>query len=149
MLWMFTLGVIVGRGHSPVRFDIENIKNELHALREQTLQREAKGGASDGKVTPDNMSFDFYEALTDKKEEARLKSAQKPVGEPTKSSTKPEAPSETAPTKPQARRAEKKEAEQRPSPSVEKAATAPTPFAIQVASLKDATKARDLVSALE
>jgi len=147
MLWMFTLGVIVGRGHSPVRFDIEDIKSELHALKEQALQKEAADCASDGKITPDKMSFDFYEALTDKKEVARLKSAQKALEEPTESTPGPEAPTK-AEARPQAKTSEKKEPEQQPSPSAAIKATAPTPFAVQVASLKDSTKAKDLVSTL-
>jgi len=143
MLWMFTLGVIVGRGHSPVRFDIEDIKSELHALKEQALQKEAADSESDGKITPDKMSFDFYEALTDKKEEARVKSAQKALEERTTPAAGPEVPRKT-----QARRSEKKKPEQQPSPSAANKATAPAPFSVQVASLKDSTKAKDLVSTL-
>ena len=148
MLWMFTLGVIVGRGHSPVRFDIENIRSELHALKKQALQKEAADSASEGKIAPDKMSFDFYEALTDKKEEARFKSAQKALEEPTEPTARPEAPTKTE-SRPQARQSEKKKQEQQPSPPAANKATAPTPFAVQVASLQDSTKAKDLVSTLK
>ena len=93
LLWMFTLGVIVGRGLSPVRFDIENIKNELTALKEQTLKRQAREERLDVGRSPDKMDFDFYEALIDKKEEARFKSALKPQEAPPEPVAKSEIPS--------------------------------------------------------
>jgi len=95
------------------------------------------------------MSFDFYEALTDKKEEARLKSAQKAVEEPTAPSEKAAPPPAKAEAKPQPGRAQEKKQGQPPSPSTAMTATAPTPFAVQVASLKDSTKATELVSTLK
>ncbi|MDY6837938.1 MAG: SPOR domain-containing protein [Thermodesulfobacteriota bacterium] len=149
MLWMFTLGVIVGRGHSPVRFDIENIKSELNALKEQALQKEANDTVSDGKITSDKMSFDFYEALTDKKEEARFKSAQKALEKPTELSAKGEAPAKAESSRPQAKTPEKKKQAQQQTLSAGNKTTTQTPFAIQVASLQDLTKAKDLVSALK
>ena len=42
-LWMFILGLLVGRGTAPVRFDIERLQDELAALKaatiEETVQR--------------------------------------------------------------------------------------------------------------
>jgi cell division septation protein DedD len=146
MFWMFTLGVIVGRGHSPVRFDIENIKNELHALREQALQEEAKGRASGGKVTPDEMSFDFYEALTDKKEAARVRSVQEALEEPTESSASAEA---EAPVKVETTPSEEESRERRPSRPTAMKTKIPLPFVVQVASLKDSAKATELVTSLK
>ena len=40
MVWMFTLGLIVGRGLSPVRFDVEKLKKELIAFKQEALKRE-------------------------------------------------------------------------------------------------------------
>jgi cell division septation protein DedD len=148
MLWMFTLGVIVGRGHSPIRFDIENIRNELTALKEQALKRQAREKAPDAEMAPDEMSFDFYEALTDKKEEARSMSAQKAQEEPPEPMAQPE-PAAEAESKALPKTPEKMPQGQQPRPSAPKKETAPTPFAVQVASLQDSTKAMELVSSLK
>ena len=93
MVWMFTLGVIVGRQLLPVRFDIENLRGELTALKEQALRSQAAENKLDLGPSSDKMDFDFYEALTDKKEEARVKAVPKPQEEP----LKPVAKLDTAP----------------------------------------------------
>ncbi|NVM57648.1 MAG: hypothetical protein HWN51_05970, partial [Desulfobacterales bacterium] len=84
MLWMFTLGVIVGRGLSPVRFDVEKLKKELIALKQGALKREK----ASYKINTDTLSMkrelDFYELLTDKKEQARSKSLPKAEVQPAK-----------------------------------------------------------------
>ena len=33
-IWMFVLGIFVGRGTAPVKFDIEKLQKELVALKE-------------------------------------------------------------------------------------------------------------------
>jgi len=75
MAWMFTLGIIVGRGFSPVRFDMQKLKKELIALKQEALKRDQ----ARFKIERDNLTgaprLDFYKALTDKKEEARSKLA--------------------------------------------------------------------------
>ena len=149
LLWMFTLGVIVGRGLSPVRFDIESIKNELTALKEQTLKRQAREERLDVGRSPDKMDFDFYEALIDKKEEARSKSALKAQEEPSEPVAKSEIPSvkpepETLPSTSQKDTQVKK-----PSPSAAKKKTAVASLTVQVASLQDSTRAEELVSSLK
>jgi cell division septation protein DedD len=154
MIWMFTLGVIVGRGHSPVRFDVEKIKKELASLREQALRQEKENDKTRTDMTPHAMDFDFYEALTDKKEEARRKSVLKALEEP---SEPPEA-AESSP-KPAAKRSPEntqKEQEEKglqkreeTRASADRKEAAPSAFVVQVASLQDAAKAEALVSSLK
>jgi len=152
MLWMFTLGVIVGRGHSPVRFDVENIKNELAALRKEALKVQPGTEKSDIDMTPDTMNFDFYEALTDKKEEARFKSvlkAQESPSEPLVGQDRLPKPEPKTPSKESGKNQQRKEPKQRQEPSSsgeEKKGAAS--FSVQVASLQDSTKANELVSSL-
>lgn len=148
MVWMFTLGVIVGRGLSPVRFDVEKLTKELTALKEAAL----KGGERANKPSFNKLSHErhlgFYDILTDKKEEARLKSLTKAPEATSKTPTKDETPriaeSETLP-KPLA---SKKQEEQLTSSLIKEQPTAMS-FTLQVAALKDSTKAEEMVSNLK
>ncbi|MBW1739806.1 MAG: SPOR domain-containing protein [Deltaproteobacteria bacterium] len=75
MAWMFILGIIVGRGLSPVRFDLQKLKKELIVLKGEALKKE-RARFKIGIDNPTGKSdLDFYEILTDKKEEARSKFA--------------------------------------------------------------------------
>ncbi|MEE9402053.1 MAG: SPOR domain-containing protein [Desulfobacteria bacterium] len=75
MVWMFTLGVLVGRGLSPVRFDVKKLKKELIALKQKALKTDqALSKIETGNLSKD-PELDFYEILTDKKEEPRFKFA--------------------------------------------------------------------------
>lgn len=75
MGWMFALGILVGRGLSPVRFDVPKLKKELMALKEEALKREQVRLKVETDSLSENPDLDFYKILTDKKEEARLKFA--------------------------------------------------------------------------
>ena len=75
MAWMFTLGILVGRGLSPVRFDVQKLKKELMALKEEALKRDQARVKAETDKLSENPDLDFYKILTDKKEEARLKFA--------------------------------------------------------------------------
>ncbi|MEE9566548.1 MAG: SPOR domain-containing protein [Desulfobacteria bacterium] len=124
MVWMFTLGIIVGRGLSPVRFDVQKLKKELMALKQEVLKRDQ----ARFKIETDNLSgnpdLDFYKILTDKKEEARFKFAKA-----RKQTAKPDARS--------------------PEASKENKMAGQGLLTIQVASLKNATKARQMVASLK
>ena len=152
MLWMFTLGVIVGRGHSPVRFDIQSIKNELIALKEATLKSQEQANKPAADFPSDETDLDFYDVLTDKKEDALAQSvakAKKQASKP-KPTAKSEIPRKTE-SKPLARDAENQKQAQdpKPKPSSAKKATTAESYTVQVASLKDAQKAKEMVSYLK
>ncbi|MBW1675855.1 MAG: SPOR domain-containing protein [Deltaproteobacteria bacterium] len=75
MVWMFALGILVGRGLSPVRFDVPKLKRELMALKQEALKRDQARFKVETDYLSGNPDLDFYKILTDKKEEARLKFA--------------------------------------------------------------------------
>ena len=77
MAWIFTLGIFVGRGLSPVRFDVQKLKKELMALKQEALKRDQERFKIETDNLSENPDLDFYKILTDKKEEARFKSAKK------------------------------------------------------------------------
>jgi len=63
----FTLGVLVGRGTSPIEFDINKLQAELIKLRQEHLDKELKRFLSaDGKNGKTALSF--YEKLKDREE---------------------------------------------------------------------------------
>jgi cell division protein FtsN len=66
--WMFFLGVLVGRGTVPVRFDIDKLQKELSALKEADIKKQLSRveiGSDSAKVKKD---LGFYEALKDTKD---------------------------------------------------------------------------------
>jgi hypothetical protein len=139
MVWMFTLGVIVGRGISPVRFDVEKLKKELLALKEDALTEEEGANKPGVNATPDKRHLGFYDVLTDKKEEARLKSLPK---------APPTAKREIA-RRPESKNQQEVSEANKQKPSSAKGETPAKSFTLQVASLKDSGRAKKLVSDLK
>jgi cell division septation protein DedD len=154
MVWMFVLGVLVGRDLSPVRFDVKKLKEELIALKQKALQADQANSKREEKRLSEDPDLGFYKVLTDKKEEARLKFAE--TDEP---SAKPGAtPSEAA-------EANKKVQVPLKSSEIHKRTAKPDAIpqelpepnqlegqgllTIQVASFNDAQQARQMVSRLK
>ena len=79
---MFVLGIFVGRGTAPVKFDIENLQKELLALKEAVV----KEGQERFKIGRDpasaKMELGFYEALKETTPSVQHKVKQ-PVGKKT------------------------------------------------------------------
>jgi cell division septation protein DedD len=62
--WMFFLGVMVGRGTSPVTFDINELEKKIAELKKSALQSEELRVQEASPVSPDVKSeLEFYEAL--------------------------------------------------------------------------------------
>ncbi|MBW1742249.1 MAG: SPOR domain-containing protein [Deltaproteobacteria bacterium] len=158
MVWMFTLGVLVGRDLSPVRFDVKRLKKELIALKEKAL----KTDQTHSEIETDNLSedpeLDFYEVLTDRKKEIRRKIGDAKV-QPAKSEAKlpemSEADTADKNKKPYVKLAEVHKDRVRP----DKVLTMETPMTdvpagerpltIQVASLRDPEEASEMVRLLK
>jgi cell division protein FtsN len=89
--WMFFLGVLVGRGNAPVKFDIDTLQKELTALKEADIKEQLKKvevGSDSNKM---QTGLGFYEALKDTKDKSN-----------TFKSTKSGASSENQPSHPKA-----------------------------------------------
>ena len=148
LVWMFTLGVIVGRGMSPVEFDIEKLKKELMALKEEALSETKTEGGGDGETAPDARHLGFYEVLTDKKEEARLKSIPKSSDRLKRRSKEKAKQGEGAMSPPIKSAVLNKDRRRRiPVASVRQEPGAV--FTLQVASLKEQNKAEKMVATLK
>jgi cell division protein FtsN len=66
--WMFFLGILVGRGTAPVKFDIDNLQRELAALKEADLKEQLRRVEVDSGSTTMQRDLEFYEALKDTKD---------------------------------------------------------------------------------
>ncbi|MEA3428103.1 MAG: SPOR domain-containing protein [Thermodesulfobacteriota bacterium] len=134
--WMFVLGIFVGRGTAPVKFDIENIQKELAALKQAVI----KEGQDRFKICKDTantkMELGFYEALKETKPSERYK-----VKQPVRK--KRALPGKKAKVRPA------QKVEKHASRSKQTKAAAGADFTIQVASLKDTKGAADTAEILK
>lgn len=61
--WTFFLGVLVGRGTAPIRFDMEKLDQDLHALQEKVQQHQARQLQTYSAAVENKSDLDFYEDL--------------------------------------------------------------------------------------
>ena len=66
-LWMFVLGLLVGRGTAPVKFDINKLQNELAGLKKATIEKTTQRYKVAFEELDKKIDLGFHEALTDKK----------------------------------------------------------------------------------
>jgi len=141
--WMFVLGIFVGRGTVPVRFDIEKLENELAALKEAVIKKEFGRYKLDSPSEDNKTHMEFYDALKNTGGEETLKTdilqnKSKPLPKKTVSTPKkPVVSKKTATTR------KKKTA------TIKKSAKENKNFTIQVAALKDSKIADNLVEKLK
>ena len=137
--WMFVLGIFVGRGTAPVKFDMEKLQKELADLKEALIKKEVNRYNLDS-LSADNITpLGFPEALKHTGDEERLKAdiPQKnstPLREHTVSKTKKPLVSRKATTR------KKKTATVKTSVKENKN------FTIQVAAFKDSKIADNMVA---
>ncbi|MFC1885769.1 SPOR domain-containing protein [Thermodesulfobacteriota bacterium] len=71
-VWMFVLGIIVGRGTVPVKFNVEKLYRELAELKQTLIKQELRRY----KIEPDDNgtkpNLDYHEALKNPKEDIGL-----------------------------------------------------------------------------
>ena len=144
--WMFILGIFVGRGTAPVRFDIEKLQKELALLREAGIMKDLRRYKIDSGANNSKTELGFYETLKDDKGEAGLKadnleSKKKSLSEDTASGTKKTGISEKIKTEKVSRKSK--------SVSVNSTYLENKNFTIQVASLKDPKMADKMVAELK
>ena len=159
--WMFVVGILVGRGTAPVKFDIDNLQAKL-ADSEKHLDQKQKGqpqGESD--VVRDKTDFDFYEALPEDRDDTRIdkEKSSPPLGEKFAPSDTPEPPpasgDQATPKDKTPEQADPKTGFKNKKPAKQpvaaKSKTTPTGkvYTVQVAAVKVATDADRLVEQLK
>jgi cell division septation protein DedD len=61
--WTFFVGVLVGRGTAPVKFNMEKLGQDLHALREKVQHQQALQLQTYSAAVENKSNMDFYEDL--------------------------------------------------------------------------------------
>ena len=89
--WMFFLGILVGRGTVPLKFDINKLQKELAALKKADTKEQLKKVEVGSDSNEMQRDLGFYEALKDTKDKGT-----------TFKSTKSGASSENQPSHPKA-----------------------------------------------
>ena len=153
--WMFVLGVLVGRGTAPVQFDTQALQKELASLRDAMVKKERAAMESALRGQDDKAALKFYEALgKDGPDDVdTLSMAPAASGDAV-----PSAPSVGRPTVPHKSRPAIMAKKSSASVGVDAPTTASrtppeaTPtgrLTIQVAAVKDAAAARQIVANLK
>jgi cell division septation protein DedD len=126
----FVLGLLVGRGTSPIRFDIQELERQLARLREAELQAEIKRFRIAMEGEGKGSALDFYHEL--KKDEPLRKPLPGPeaVSKPAAPTPKPPPPAV------------------KPIPPAKTEATAQGGVVLQVAALREADAAKKVESKL-
>ncbi|MCF8052196.1 MAG: SPOR domain-containing protein [Desulfobacterales bacterium] len=145
--WMFALGVLVGRGTSPVHFDIEAIESELASLRQAVMEKENLRFriSEDSEKNPEQL--EFYENLKKSAPERTPAPAKKntvkpgPVAQKTGEKKKSPAPARMDKPAPQEKPAEKPQTGPPAEPGEK-------PYTVQVASLREVKTADAMVDQL-
>jgi DedD protein len=163
--WMFAIGVLVGRGTAPVKFDIAELQRKLAAAGANRKEADQEHPVMAPEIAKDKTELEFYEALKENREDTEIPqitpapaisakidppSEKKPPKPPKKSTkkmtqlppktegpaaTSKDTPADTSP----------------PEPAADKSSneTAEKDYTIQVASVKAAGDADKLVAELK
>jgi len=162
MAWMFVLGILVGRGLSPVRFDVPKLKDDLVTLKEKVLPTDDEASEVEKDTISEIPDLEFYKALREERADPRsramimhrkapdsklqvAKSPAKPQAVVTKSGEQP-AGSELQVTAAQEEAAELQNIPKKLA--VTKKPKHQGPLTIQVAAFRRAEKAQELVMGL-
>lgn len=163
--WMFVLGVLVGRGTAPVKFDIAAIETKLaDSTKTGSAEQPQTQAQKDDLAVKDKAKLDFYEALKENREDVKTPALQQPkvvereIKEPVEKTVaqKPAAgktePANTVTQESSPAGVSKKtvpEQEQQKAAAVAKTNTAGPTYTIQAASVKDIKDADRLVEKLK
>ncbi len=169
--WMFVIGVLVGRGTAPIKFDIAALEKKIESSQKADRVKQEKTPAQkEAAAVKDKTELDFYEALEENKVDTKIPALKKPkaverkIEKPVEKSVsqKPQnaSPQKRAPAKTDSPKAappkskppesdQKKTSTQKKVAAVEKTHAAGPIYTIQAASVKDAEDADRLVQKLK
>lgn len=135
-LWMFVLGLLVGRGTAPVRFDVERLQDKLADLKAATVDETTEHYRVAFQELDQEMDLGFHEAL--KVEETEIPATMST--ETTRKQSEPKR-AETSDEKPEASVPKKTKDPALRKPESESADT----WIIQVAATKDEAQGKKLL----
>jgi len=154
--WMFILGVLVGRGTAPVKFDVAKIEEKSKASQENDDGNQGKAPAQKEPVAiKDKTTLEFYEALKENKADTDIPALQMPkivedeIKKPAPSEVKKDAVREPESPKADSQKTVPQIPKQEKVPAVSPTNTAGPVYTIQAASVKDPKDADRLVQKLK
>ena len=161
--WMFVLGLLVGRGTAPVKFDIAALGKKIEASKKDDLGKQKEMPVQKEAVTvKDKTELDFYETLEENKVDTKVPALQKPkaverkIEKPVeKTVSQKRAPAKTDPQKAEPQKSkpvktsQKKKSTKGKVAAVKKTHAAGPIYTIQAASVKDPKDADQLVQKLK
>lgn len=151
--WMFVLGLLVGRGTAPLEIDTQALQKELTALRDAMLKKQREAVEKAIRGDNDKDPLDFYEAL---KKDGPDTTVQIPAATAAAAAYSKEAePVRNPPHKSRSVGMTKKDVAAHQPASMgalaanQKATPVEGRLTIQIASLKDAAAAEQIVAKLK
>ena len=163
--WMFSIGVLVGRGTSPLKIDISQLQKKLQIARAELKKKELRQTPKKSDFAKDKPELEFYETLKNNDEDAKISGL--PLPPVIKKKIDPALPKTPAKPKKESKKRltrtrekasepavppEKEPAEiSKPKPAAPESKAQPVgkPFTIQVAAFKAAGDADKLVAELK
>ncbi len=152
--WMFGIGVLVGRGTSPLKIDISELQKKLQIARNELKKKETALTAKESDSARDKPELEFYESLKKNGIEAEMPGVPPPS---VKKPTSPEVPKTPVISKKKSKKrltktggnaAKKGTASQKKPAEKSKLPSAAKPYTIQVAAFKSDRDADNLVAEL-
>lgn len=70
--WMFFIGILVGRGTAPLKFEIAGAQKKLEAARQALNDKEQLRAQGKSGIAKDKTKLDFYEALKNNREDTQI-----------------------------------------------------------------------------
>jgi len=163
--WMFGIGVLVGRGTSPLKIDINELQKKLQIARAELKKKALRQTPKKSDPAKDKPELEFYETLKKNGKDAKISAIPLPPviekktdSAPAKTPAKPKKESKKRLTRTRKKAteqdalSEKELAEKsKPQPAAPKSKAQPAgkPYTIQVAAFKAAGDADKLVAELK
>lgn len=153
--WMFGIGVLVGRGTSPLKIDISELQKKLQIARNELEKKEPALIAKESDSAKGKPELEFYESLKKNGDDAEMPEVPPPLIEkpitpaPPKTPVKPKKESKKRLTKTRAKVAKPVTASEKKPAEKSKPQPADKPYTIQVAAFKSDQDAVKLVAELK
>jgi cell division septation protein DedD len=146
--WMFAIGVLVGRGTSPLKFDIDELQKKLQIATQDMKKKEQRQTREKPDSGKDKPELGFYEELKKNREDAEISARPSPPPIEKKKDPPAQKPSYSKKFSMKRQTKTKKQGtEQVKLPA--KAEPVTKPYTIQVAAFKAAGDANELVAKLK
>lgn len=151
-VWIFLLGIIVGRGMAPVQFDINEFKNTIEDLRREIIDNQLQAAKQETITLKKESDLEFHKNVKQLQPDTDVSF------EPREPAQDVASPEKSEPPKHKARTITKKKgvlvkAEKptvpKPDPVPVKAGPTDKKLTIQIASLRDSQEADQMVAALQ